>query len=205
EGAIKLNTYQESNSLEGLITHEEKDITSILVQYRSKTNYQALNLPRNINENTAMQAASPPFEISKLFNLIGVSTSALKWIGIIIGLVSALSIFLSLYKSLKERKYELALIRAMGAQKSKVFWLILFEGLYYSIIGWVVGTAIYHIGMEVMAQYLKSDFKYSFTGFTWLREEWYILGISIIIGVVSALIPAIKASNEDIHHTLTQR
>jgi ABC-type lipoprotein release transport system permease subunit len=59
--------------------------------------------------------------------------------------------------------------------------------------------------MEIMAQYLKNDFKYSFTGLTWLREEWYILGVALIIGIISALLPAYKASNEDIHHTLTER
>jgi putative ABC transport system permease protein len=204
-GEDSVRTYEADNSLKGLLKYEDKDITSMLIRYRSKTNYQALNLPRNINENTAMQAASPAFEINKLFNLIGVGTNAIKWIGIIIGLVSALSIFLSLFKSLKERKYELALIRAMGANKSKVFWLILLEGLMYTLIGWVVGTLLSHLGMEIMAQYLKNDFKYSFTGLTWLREEWYILGVALIIGIISALLPAYKASNEDIHHTLTER
>jgi putative ABC transport system permease protein len=203
--SIVYKTYKEDNTFEGLLKYPDRDITSMLIQYRSKTNYQALNLPRNINENTAMQAASPAFEISKLFNLIGVGTQALKWIGIIIGFVSALSIFLSLYRSLKERKYELALIRAMGANKSKVFWLILLEGLIYTIIGWIVGTLLSHLGMEIMATYLKNDFKYSFTGLTWLKEEWIILGVAIVIGIVSAIIPAYKASKEDIHLTLTER
>jgi putative ABC transport system permease protein len=200
---LQLKTYQEHNTLEGLLHYEDKEITSMLIQYRSKTNYQALNLPRNINENTAMQAAAPAFEINKLFNLIGVGTSAIQAIGGLIGIVSALSIFLSLYKSLKERKYELALIRAMGAQKSKVFLLLILEGLLYTILGWFLGSLFSHLGMEVMAGYLKSDYKYSFTGFTWVQDEWLILVISLIIGIISSLIPAWIASREDIHTTLT--
>lgn len=202
---IQHKTYQEHNSLEGLSQYEDKEITSMLIQYRSKTNYQALNLPRNINENTAMQAAAPAFEINKLFNLIGVGTKALKAIGILIGVVSAFSIFLSLYKSLKERKYELALIRSMGAKKAKVFWLLLIEGLLYTLLGWLIGTILSHAGMELMAGYLKNDYKYSFTGLTWLKEEWLILIISLLIGIVSSLLPAWKASKEDIHTTLTEK
>jgi putative ABC transport system permease protein len=190
---------------EALLAHPEQSITSILVQYKSKTNYQALNMPRAINENTAMQAASPAYEINKLFDLIGVGTNGLKAIALLIGLVSAMSIFISLYKSLKERKYELALIRVMGGKRSSIFALIIVEGLVLALIGWAIGTLLSHIGIEVLAQYLKSDFRYSFTGWKWLSVEWLLLLGSLLLGLISALIPAYKASKTDIQQTLSER
>ena len=44
------------------------DITSVLIQYTNRTNFQALSMPRNINENTDLQAASPAIEINRLYD-----------------------------------------------------------------------------------------------------------------------------------------
>lgn len=195
------HTHDNSNS--DLISHGDKQITSILIQYKNKSNFQALNMPRAINENTNMQAASPPFEINKLYSMIGVGTDAIQWIGILIGLVSMLSIFISLYKSMKERKYELALMRVMGGPRSSLFLLVIIEGLILALIGWIIGIALSHGGLEIMARYLKADFRYSFSGLRWLTSEWWLLGISLLLGTIAALIPAIQASNTDINKTLS--
>ena len=197
------HTHDNSNA--DLLHHLDQEITSVLIQYKNRTNFQALNFGRNINENTEMQAASPAIEINRLYNMIGIGTDALRWLAILIAVVSALSIFISLYKSMRERKYELAIIRVLGAGRWKVFLLIIFEGLILAFIGFVIGTLLSHTGMHFMATYLKQDFRYSFTGWKFLDEEWFILGVSIILGLVAALIPAIQAANTDINKTLSQK
>lgn len=193
------------NSNEDLLGHPEEAITSVLIQYKSRTNFQALNFGRNINENTEMQAASPAIEINRLYNMIGVGTEALRTLAFLIAFVSALSIFISLFKSMRERKYELALLRVMGASRFKVFALIILEGLMLAVIGFLVGSLLCHIGMELMAGYLKSSYRYSFTGWRFLPEEWWILGISLLLGLVAAIIPAIQAANTDINKTLSEK
>jgi putative ABC transport system permease protein len=55
-----------------------------------------------------------------------------------------------------------------------------------------------------MANYLKSDYRYSFTGWRWLSEEWWLLFLSLGIGFIAAIIPAIQASNTDINKTLSR-
>jgi len=40
---------------EALMGSVDKDITSILVRYRNRSDWRSLNMPRNINENTEMQ------------------------------------------------------------------------------------------------------------------------------------------------------
>jgi len=191
-------------SNEEILEHPEKDITSILVRYKDKTNFRTLSLPRAINDNTDMQAASPPYEINKLYSLIGVGTDAIRWLAILIALVSAISIFISLYKSMKERKYELSLIRVMGGSRSTLFSLIVFEGIILAIIGYVVGMIISHGGMEIMSRFLQSSYRYDFTGWRMITgDAWLLLG-SILLGVISALIPAYQASYTDIHKTLSE-
>jgi len=191
-------------SNEEILQHPEKDITSILVRYKDKTNFRTLSLPRAINDNTDMQAASPPYEINKLYSLIGVGTDAIRWLAILIALVSAISIFISLYKSMKERKYELSLIRVMGGSRSTLFSLIIFEGIILAIIGYVVGMLISHGGLEIMSKFLQSSYRYDFTGWRMISgDAWLFLG-SILLGIIAAIIPAYQASYTDIHKTLSK-
>jgi len=187
-----------------LADYPDQEITNLLIKFRNRTNFQALNMPRNINENTGMQAASPPIEINRLYSMIGVGVDALRNIAIIIAIVSAFSIFISLYSSLKDRKYELALMRVMGAGQKKLFMLIIREGILLAILGFILGFIISHIGMETLAGYAKSSYRYSLTGWLFLKEEIAILAAAIVIGIIAAIIPAIQAYRTDIHETLSK-
>jgi putative ABC transport system permease protein len=197
--------HNHDNSNADLLHHADKEITSILIQYKNRTNFQALNFGRNINENTDMQAASPAIEINRLYSMIGVGTDALRSLALLIAFVSALSIFISLFRSMRERKYELALIRVMGAGRMKIFSMIILEGLMLAVIGFLFGSVISHAGMEIMSSYLKQDFRYNFTGMLFLPEEWLVLGISLALGMIAAFIPAWQASRTDIHRTLSEK
>lgn len=187
-----------------LVDYPDKQITSILIKFRNRTNFQALSMPRNINENTGMQAAAPPIEINRLYSMIGVGVDALRNIALIIALVSAFSIFISLFSSLKDRQYELALMRVMGAGQSKLFLLIIMEGIILALVGCFLGLLISHIGMEVLASYAKASYRYSFTGWLFLKEELGMILISVVIGIIAALIPAWRAYRTDIHETLAK-
>jgi putative ABC transport system permease protein len=65
----------------------------------------AIQLPRLINGNTNMQAASPAFESARLFSILGVGVDILMGFAYVLIIISALSIFIALYNSLKERRY----------------------------------------------------------------------------------------------------
>jgi len=192
------------DEIDFLLKNPDKEITSLLIQFKGKTNYQSLNMARGINENTDLQAASPAIEINRLYDLMGAGESALRLIALLIIIVSGLSIFISLYNALKERKYELAIMRTMGAFRSQLLWMILLEGLIMAILGFVAGWLLGHIGMEVMSGVLEEEYSYRFTGWIFDNAEWAILGLSILIGIISSLIPAWSAYRTDIVHTLKE-
>lgn len=199
------DNHQHDNSNADLLHHPDEEITSVLIQYKNRTNFQALNFGRNINDNTEMQAASPAIEINRLYNMIGIGTDVLKGLAILIASVSGLFIFILLFKSMRERKYELAIIRVLGAGRSKLFMLIILEGLILALLGFIIGIVIGHLGMEWVARYLKADFRYAFTGMRWIKEETYIFIIALFLGLIAALIPAIQAAKTDINKTLSKK
>jgi putative ABC transport system permease protein len=196
--------HEHYDEIKPLTSYPDKDITAVLLQFKSRTNIQALNMLRGINENTDLLAASPPIEINKLYDNMGVGIDALRVLALVIVFVSGLSIFISLFSSLKERKYELALMRTMGASRNFLFILIILEGLLLAAFGYLVGIALSHIGMEVMAAAMKESYRYTFSGFVFLREELILLAGALGIGFVAAVIPAIQASKTDISTTLSE-
>ncbi|MEM0993123.1 MAG: FtsX-like permease family protein [Bacteroidota bacterium] len=182
---------------------DDKDITALLLKFKGR-NFQALNLQRNINENTDMQAATPAIEINRLYALMNTGEQALRILAIVIIIVSGLSIFISLFSSLKERKYELALMRVMGATPSKLFSLIVLEGLILAFIGFLLGMLLSHGGMQIFAGALKEAYRYSFSGLTFLPQELLLFAGAIGIGFLAAVLPAIQASKTDISETLAE-
>jgi len=201
--SVSLRKAAEAQRLE-LMNHSDKQITSILIRFRSRTNIQALNMGRNINENTDLMAASPPNEIARLQTSMGQGANTLRWLAWVIVVVSGLSVFISLYSSLKERKYELALVRVMGGTRSTLFLLIILEGLLLAVLGYVAGMVVSHSGLALVAGYLEKSYRYAFTSLKFLPEEgWLFLG-SLAVGFVAALLPAWQARNTDISETLAK-
>lgn len=184
-----------------ITSYEDKSITSLLVKFKGR-NIQALNMARNINENTNFQAATPAIEINRLYTLLGVGEEALKAMALLIIFVSGLSIFISLFNSLRERKYELAVMRTLGARPGFLFQLIIFEGIIIAVLGYFCGIALSHGSMVLLADFLEKSYRYDFSAAIFLKEEIYIFGGSLVIGIIAAIIPAFQASKTDIHATL---
>ncbi len=180
----------------------EESITTLLIQFKAR-NYRTLNMQRQINENTEMQAATPAIEINRLYTMMGTGTDALRTLAYVIVFVSGLSIFISLFSSLKDRKYELALMRVMGSSPSKLFFLIILEGLILAVLGFIIGIILSHVGMSVLSNYLEDAYRYSFSGWEFLKEEWYLLAGALGIGFLAAIIPALQARKTDISRTLS--
>lgn len=178
----------------------KQGLTSILVFFR--TPMGNIMLPNFINQNTNMQTAAPAFETNRLYEMMGVGTDALRILAFVIIFISGLSVFISLFNSLKDRKYELALMRVMGASRLRLFFLIILEGLMIAIFGYLLGLLLSHGGMSVFSSAAEEAYQYSFDGWRFLKEEIYILLGALSIGVVAALIPALMVYRTDISETL---
>lgn len=188
-------------SLDRLLDNEGEEITSLLLRFKGR-NFQALNMQRNINENTDLQAATPAIEIARLYTLMGVGEEMIRMLAIAILIVSALSVFLLLLHSLRSRKYELALMRVMGGRPGELFRMILWEGLSISAVGCLLGILLAHVSLGFLAETLEASYRYPFTGWLFLPEELYLFLGAIVIGAIAAAIPALQAQRTNISATL---
>jgi putative ABC transport system permease protein len=177
-----------------------KEITSMLIQYRSPM--AAIQLPRLINGQSSMQAASPAFETARLFSILGVGVNILMSFAYVLIFISALSIFIALYNSLKERRYDLAIMRSMGASRAKLFITVLAEGSVLTFLGSITGLILAHGILMMLAGVVEATRKAGISGLIFYSEEWIILAGSLFLGVLCALLPAIQAYRTDISKVL---
>ena len=194
---------QTTSTIENLLTQEEEEITALLVKFKNNKSPVALNMGRGINENSNLQSASPAIEMNRLYDNMDLGEKFLRNLAAIIIFVSGLSVFISLFNSLRDRKYELSLMRVMGASRWSLFTLIILEGLILAVLGYIIGIALSHIGMSIFAGYMSDEYHYSFSGSTFLPEEFKLLFGALLIGFIASIIPAFQAFNTDISETLT--
>ncbi|MEM9857475.1 MAG: ABC transporter permease [Bacteroidota bacterium] len=180
--------------------NKDRQITTMLVKFKSPMGM--VRLPRMVNENTNMQAAVPVYEIQRLFNLLGVGVNAMQAIAIAIMIVSGLSVFLSLYRALRDRQYEMALMRTYGATRWKLAWLIVQEGLLLTSFGFIFGMVLSRIGIFVLSMITEANYHYTFSGWTWLTQEWWLLATALVVGLLASLIPAIRVFHINISQKL---
>lgn len=179
-----------------------QEITSLLVKFRNPMGMVAL--PRFINENTKMQAASVAFEINRLFSLLGVGIDTLRTIALIIMLIAGISVFVSLYNSLKERKYEMALMLSMGATRARLFVMLLLEGIMLALAGYVAGVVLSRVGLWLFSRAAESDYHYSFSDFNLLPEEVWLLAGALLIGILAAALPSLGIYRLNLSRTLAE-
>jgi putative ABC transport system permease protein len=164
-------------------------ITSMLVGFKNPVGF--IQLPRKVNETTNLQAAMPVFEINRLTNLLGFGVQTINLIALIIILVSGLSIFISLYNSLKKRRYELALIRVHGATKWQLIKLVLLEGLALSFMGTIFGLLISRLILFLTPILANQNQVLNSFEFGVIADELWLFLIALFIGLLASLIPAI--------------
>ena len=167
-----------------------KMITAMLVKFKSPVGL--VQIPRKINEETNMQAAIPLFEINRLTSLIGFGINTINIIALIIMLVSGISIFITLFNSLKKRRYELALMRVHGATRIQLIKLIFLEGLSLSVLGTFFGLLISRFSLVIISSFTNQNQSFTNIDLSMINSELALLIAALIIGFIASLIPALS-------------
>ena len=192
-----------ANDAEDLeILKEEREVTVALVRYR--TPMAAITLPRQINADTALQAAAPAIEVTRLLRLLGVGADVLRAFGGVLLAVAALSVFIALWNAVRERRADLAMLRMLGAPPGRVAGLVLCEALWLaalaSALGLLLGHALAHgLGWALQAQGLLPV-----TGWIWLPAEAGVPLLAAGVAALAALLPAVQAYRTDVADLLSQ-
>lgn len=179
-----------------------KEITALLIQYA--TPLAAAMLPRQVNATATLQAASPAYESARLFRMIGVGVDVLRAFGLVLVLAAGLSVFIALLNALEDRRYDLAVMRMLGAGRGRLMSLMLFEGAALALAGGAAGIVLGHLLTELLGRALGQARRAAVTGWTWQPAEFWLLGLALAVGLAAALLPAWRAYRADVAPILAE-
>lgn len=183
------------------LSEPNMEITAVLLKIRNQM--AKLTWQRIIPQNTKMQAVSPAFEVNRLFGLFGIGVTALRYLAFGIMLISGISIFIALFTTLKERKSEFALMRVNGAKRVQLLKLVLIESILLCVVGYIFGAILGRVALRFLSNSSEADFKMSFNPYEFLwQKEGTLFLLTIFVGVIAAVIPAVKAYYLNISKTL---
>ena len=185
-----------------LASEADLEYTSLLVKYKSPI--AAATLPRYINKETSMQAAAPVFQTARLLSLMGTGIDAFRIFAYVLIMAAGLGVFIALYNAMKERTYDLAIMRTMGASRFFLVKQVMLEGVLLAILGVLVGLILGHGAAEVLGSFLGESQGLKLSGLTFSVDELWLVVLAIVIGIVASVLPAIQAYRTDIARTLSQ-
>lgn len=193
-----------SHDMDSLNDNVDKTITSILLTLKNPVYFDLVR--RQINENKYeginAQAVLPVFEIKQLFDIIGNVNSILIVIAYLVIFVAVISILVSIYNSMNDRKRDIAIMRSLGAGRITVMKMIILEGMFISFTGAVLGLLAGHFSVFLMKDKITDLAGIEITGMTYSSLEIYVFAGTVLLGTIVSVIPAIKAYKNEVAKNL---
>ncbi|PKV51369.1 putative ABC transport system permease protein [Aquimarina sp. MAR_2010_214] len=175
-------------------THEEeKEITSLLINFKSPR--ALLTFPRKINKRTNLQAVLPKYELNKLYEYTSVGFQTISWIAYLILVISCVTIFISLYKMVKERAFDLAILRTYGASNFQLIKMVIYEGLIIAFSAFLLGFLLIKTGLRMMLRFMQSSYQQNMLKdlpFQEILQIGMLIFMMVILSVSLAIFPIIK-------------
>ncbi|MDF1614148.1 ABC transporter permease [Desulfurivibrio alkaliphilus] len=182
-----------------------RQITAFLVGLDSRA--ASFQLQRYVNDypREALTAILPGVALHQLWDLLGMAEQALllvSWFVVGVGLLGMLSAQLS---NLEARRREMAILRAVGAGPRYILLLICGEALMLALLGAVLGTALLYALLFFAGPLIEARFGL-FIGIGGLRPtELTYLGIVLLAGLFSGLVPAVRAYRQAVVNGINMR
>jgi putative ABC transport system permease protein len=145
-------------------------------EFHDKVDYEMIVPLQLIQEAAATQ---------RTFNVV---LGSIAGISLLVGGIGIMNIMLA---SVTERTREIGIRRAIGAKKKQIIIQFLIETVVLSTVGGLIGIGL-GLGIPLVIEY--------YAGMPTLVAPWMIglsVGISMLVGIVFGLYPAVRAANLD--------
>ena len=179
----------------------QKEVTAILLQ--SRTPIAANLLITELKEGNKAQGVNPIVPMKKLMTdiLSPVQMLLLVLTGLIV-LVSGIGIFVSIYNSMSARRREIAIMRALGAQRGTVLSIILSESIILCIGGGLLGLILGHLLVFASSSTVEVKTGLIVNPYAISQYEFILFPILLALGVLIGFLPGMTAYRTDVAESL---
>ncbi len=185
-----------------LLPRERKRITAIFLLLQDGTESSIPLLQREL-QTMGVQAVSPVEEVSQLFTgLIGNLQVILLILAVLVVVVAGIGILVSIYNSMNERRREIAIMRALGAQRKTVMLIILLESILLALGGGALGLIAGHSLTWAISPIIAEQTGVMVDAFMFQQGELYLIPGLVLLASVVGLLPAAVAYKTDVAQSL---
>ena len=147
----------------------------------------------NTYRGEALVAAKPGQAIGEIWSLIGIAGNALLAVSGFVIVVGLVSILTSILTSLRERRREMAVLRAIGAGPGHILVLLLSEAVFLAALGAATGIAAVWLASLIAAPIFESSFGLALATSLPGMKDLTVFGVVCAAAGLLGLIPAIQA------------
>ncbi len=169
---------------------EPDSITAMIVGLKNRAG--VLRLQRDINtyQQEPLLAVIPALALNQLWQIVGVVERILLAISLCVAAVGLVVILVSIMSTLNERRREMAVLRAVGAGPSDVFFLLVSEAALIAFAGSIAGLGALYAALALGEPMLRAIGGVSLAG---MRPDGFDLLVTCGLTLTAALIASIPA------------
>ncbi len=156
---------------------------------------QLLKNHNNEEDFSVLNAQDASMISREFYHFITTLTAVVASVSLIVGGIGIMNILLV---GVAERTREIGIRKSLGASNRHIMWQFLIESLMMSITGGLIGVALAYVG----ASFIGIIFGF-LPAFNWIIIA-IALGLSIGVGVIFGLTPAMRAARKDPIEALRQ-
>jgi putative ABC transport system permease protein len=181
---------------------DEIDIIAAQVTDKNKIEEVGKEIERKLRKDRNEKIGEEDFSVQTPIKALGAVNTILNIVNIIVIGIAAISLLVggigianSMFTSVLERTKEIGIMKAIGAQNKDILWVFLIESALLGIVGGIVGALI-GLGFAFAASSIANQA----LGATLLEVSisypllFAAIAFSLMIGLVSGIVPAIQAS-----------
>ena len=164
----------------------------------------AMSIIKPINKDVVAQAVQPIGVITEfLSSILRPLRLLLLMLTVLIVVISGISIMVSIYNSMSERRHEIAVMRALGAGRVTVMRIMLLESLLLALGGGLAGWLLCHGILTALTPWLSEWTGVAFTAFHFTGGELLLIPGIIVLASLVGFLPAWSAYRTDVAKALT--
>jgi putative ABC transport system permease protein len=184
------------------LPENQREVTAILV--RAANPFVSQDLYNQINEGQVAQAVYPASEITRLFQgIVGnVERILLVLAGLVI-VVAGLGILVSIYNSMSDRRRDIAVMRALGAERRTVLTIVLLESILLALGGGVAGFVLGHVLISALSPQIVAHTGVAIGLFAFDRYELMLVPLLIVLAAAAGFLPGLAAYRTDVAKVLS--
>jgi putative ABC transport system permease protein len=189
--------------IQGMSGHDARfatDISAVLVKLKAGSPMSGFQLDQLYNKRGNRLTFAWPIGaiLAKLFDKIAWFDRILTLICYLVVVVATASILASIYNSMNERRREIAILRALGAQRSTVFSAIVVESAAIAGLGMALGFVVYAAIVVTASSIIRVQ-----TGVVIDPGKFHAVMVAAPAGIIAlaallGIFPALKAYRTDV-------